>query len=1832
MTRALKYKPIIFLAVCLLALGGLKPGDAFGIDTCATGVAIPPFLAAGVDPNLLLVIDNSASMLDLAYVDSVSTCFDESYTNSATYAGYFGWDEWYRYDFTNDEFDLRSDAAAFCAAGTTEYTSPFLCVDGTITTTDGEDELTAVTEIVMKGNLINWMATSKLDIQKKILTGGKYIDTDDQLKLESRGCGDRRFVKKVPVTYGAATHYMTFGVRPPRPPVFPTWENDQPYTVGTIVSDAGGILYKATVVTDVSSGTGPLDDDNIDWDEYWATRWHNGTTYTVGQLVTDPSKNNTVDEGRIYMAKAVKSGGVWVSTAGSSATASGTGVDDDANITWETYDLTHIEIYAGNVDGFDNEACQDAVELLNSSNPSQGTLMNLIDACMETQRAGGASGSADANNAFNHGIHNCWYIVKHGEWQSGSGPETSMKNACEAIYEAGIDPWELTPDNRAYVCYGQNDGDPANDPSDDVGYVGRCWLPGSGGGGLYTGYWWCSNLSKSYPDECELANQQEYMWLDAPPPGGNPPPDYAKLTFYADGTVVLDNYNNPWYANGDATSSSANKLEDDDGVDWVAYGIPAGWTATDEGYGLWNPGEADHGTLPGTGTLDDCIRFAMADFCSGMEVPEVIDPSDQVGASTGDTSVTWGLPAILTDSGLVAQLNEPIAVMQGFISKSTAPAGLVQEFADDIRMGVMIFNSTGSDSECDATDPFVLYNCTDPNNKDGGRVITEIGQSVAHTTGLVRSINDIKALSWTPLAEAYYNAIGYYIQDPTVRLNADDFPTGPGHDPIIAWCEDNNVLMITEGASTADKSPTVGTWVKPDRDDPDSDDSVDCGTLNGSTLLDDLTYYAKHSSTLHITQMIGYENIAHDKQNITTHIVAAGSLRDLGDTECSPSDLLTEAATEGGTTLYAATNPAELETALRDAFSSIRSGAAAGSAASVISSSRGGEGATYQAIFWPMIEFSGGSVEWTGEVHALFVDSQGNLYEDTNHDLTLDTTTDLRVIFYFDEPAGVTKACRNGTINADGTCNGTVVGMAQVNYLWSAAKWLSEITPTATSAGTDILTNRVLVSGATTNYISNSKKRFIFTWNDLDNDGVVDGSFTSGGEIMDFDTKDWTAITVNPANNRAPVWHDFAVETYASTSDSSDEVNNIVKWIRGLDQAGMRSRQIPYDFTPDVAPPAETVTWRVGDVIYATPTSVSSPAEGFHFLYRDLSYTAFVSQYKKRRHVVYYGGNDGMLHAVNGGFYDDINKRFCLDGSCVNNASASPALGAELWAYVPYNLLPHLKCLTDPLYRHKYYVDQRVRVFDVRIFDDADVDHPNGWGTILVAAMRFGGAKIRPGELDLNGDSSVDYAYDNREFTSAYMVFDITNPEKPPELLGEVTRTTEQLAGLDKYVDLGFTTVIPTVVTMKGTPGGIQSDHKWYLLLGSGPTSLDGSSDQSAKLAVLPLEGLAATPHSALRIQDTAPTVANGETGTFASPAGNDFVSDMIAVDFEIEENYMADVVYFGLVQGTWGSWSGGLIRLITRDLDITGDQRPTLPHEWGSLNGGSNPTPLIWTDQPITAAATAGYDGRFYWIYFGSGRFLDDNDRTHVASNAQTQAFYGIKEPMTFLPDGWECEGTFTWAEVEFAPTGGDPALRDPGEHGLTRVDQILVQQSSLASAATLSCIGGGTACLPTEIDPNFYFSNLLNHIAGTGNGCMAGSTYGTDGWYKNFLEPRERNLGQATLLGGLLTYTTYQPYDDACQPEGLGFLYGVYYQTGTPFYIPVFISENQGVDASGNVIDKVALGRGLATTPNIHVGKHEGSKAFAQTSTGAIIEIPQPNLPLKGYKSGKAGWGEIK
>ena len=77
-----------------------------------------------------------------------------------------------------------------------------------------------------------------------------------------------------------------------------------------------------------------------------------------------------------------------------------------------------------------------------------------------------------------------------------------------------------------------------------------------------------------------------------------------------------------------------------------------------------------------------------------------------------------------------------------------------------------------------------------------------------------------------------YNAIGYYQNNDSRELHDDDFDES--YNPVEYICQDNNVLIITEGASTMDQASAVETFVgTAGQNDTDSEDGADCGALSG---------------------------------------------------------------------------------------------------------------------------------------------------------------------------------------------------------------------------------------------------------------------------------------------------------------------------------------------------------------------------------------------------------------------------------------------------------------------------------------------------------------------------------------------------------------------------------------------------------------------------------------------------------------------------------------------------------------------------------------------------------------------------------------------------------------------------------------------------------------------------------------------------------------------------------------------------------------------------------------------------------------------------------------
>lgn len=174
-------------------------------------------------------------------------------------------------------------------------------------------------------------------------------------------------------------------------------------------------------------------------------------------------------------------------------------------------------------------------------------------------------------------------------------------------------------------------------------------------------------------------------------------------------------------------------------------------------------------------------------------------------------------------------------------------------------------------------------------------------------------------------------------------------------------------------------------------------------------------------------------------------------------------------------------------------------------------------------------------------------------------------------------------------------------------------------------------------------------------------------------------------------------WNDLTTDqqkylSYNSAGIFDDLGEERLQWLRG-DTSNERR------FGGDFRNRPVTV---MGDVVNSDPYYVGTPDFGYNVLpgVEGTSYTAFRNHpdYLGRQRMLYFGANDGMLHAINAD------------------------TGQERFTYIPNALYEHLSALTSPDYDHRYYVDGSPRVGDAYIGGQ--------WRTVLIGGLGAGGRSI----------------------------------------------------------------------------------------------------------------------------------------------------------------------------------------------------------------------------------------------------------------------------------------------------------------------------------------------------------------------------------------------------------------------------------------------------------------------------------------------------------------------
>lgn len=1584
----MKTKFAIITGVPLLAVLLAFSGPACAADTMNDYSITPPFIQESIKPNMLFMIDNSASMYDLTYVDegrktcsgtgaacsknsdcpngeTCSTflrqpyyCYDQTYKSSKTYIGNFEPAKFYQYSFSNQQFEELS-AFSCTATGTQEKKE----ITGTLCVLYANTSPYAVSTFIATGNYLNWLTASKFDVQKKILTGGKYVGT--QILSESRGCVGQSFIKEAnagdfvnyssPETNNANTSLgITFGVR------------------------------------------GPYD---------------------------------------LYNRSAPSPGG-----------------------------QTYIDIYKGNYNQAD---CQDAVYQLQYG--GNADIKKSVEACLNFSSGGTQTAVTKTKVAFQQSMQACWQY-RNGK-DIGTDDINTVKNQCTDIY-AGYATCSNNPDQ---VC------------TTDA----NC---GSGNTCMY-------GPAAIVPGNPALLCSSDYE---------------GQYYFISSGSGICQKKNQPDM--GPCTSDS-----DCSGGYKCVGAAGSGWSLK-------------------AGVTESQMIQTHRDFCNNLMVPNVVDPTD----APSDTALYDNLPAIISGIGVEAQLNQPIATLSTKVRKTTEPQGLVQNFDGLIRMGLMSFNFLGSATESGTVTGFPVTKvcstdttkvCTSDidcpssgtcsaatsgtQNKDGASVLHYIGYGHCSTTtttpcatkancpsgekcisdgvgshatagSLVKAIDDLKAASWTPFAESFYNAIGYFgkaSSDSTgktsrtdLRINAADF--SDTLNPSEYYCQNNNILLISDGMSTADRNTAVDNLAKLYTAAGGSTSwTASCPQYAGSVNLDNLAWIARNRNINSFSTSTASTATPQQKNEfIKTYVVFNGASNGLSG-ECNSETLMTNTATKGGTAIYKAEDPQALAANLTAALREIAAGSASGTAASIVSN-RGQSGANLiTAIFYPEKDFGKDSsgneqkLAWIGDMqnYWYYFDpyiANSTIREDTNGDGILDLKDDYRIDFIFDDSTSKTLVKR---YQDDGLGTYTLINQVEPDAL--KALW---------KAGVELYKRDLTVSPY--------RKLLI----------------NKGGSLF-------TLTTGQFANLTSTLWTD--IKDYLNVADDTTAAN-VMKYIYGFDVSGYRKRTVSgyAGLTTANAATGEGV-WKLGDVVTSTPKVQSDrPLSGYHFDYGDSSYESFIqSNDYAGRGMVYVGANDGALHAIN------LGKVSSLSGGTKKAQLTGSGLGTEEWAFVPANALPYLKYFTEPNYTHLYYVDTTTLVLDASIHKPSSctaTDYWNcdrktatssgnlnlsdtSWRTVLIGSMGLGGASRAADATCTNcvkAPRNVD-GFKEHGLSSVFAL-NVTDP-KNPAMMWEFS-----------HPDLGYTTSEPAIVRINGkmdssTDPDSGKNGRWFAVFASGPTGpIDatshqfmGKSDKTLKFFVLDIN--ASPPfveNSNYWIIDTlsdGSQIADAFGGSLASNAIDTDKNNRFSSGF-----YSTDVVYAGYVKPKTESgvttWTdGGLLRLLTKE-----DSNPA---NWVVSK-------VIDGVGPVTASIEKLYDdydkqsGKpVLWLYFGSGRYFFKNTADGIDSADNQMVLYGVKDP---------CYSTATGASKDMdAACTASVSIAD------------LTNQSS--NTPNDSLVTGKTAGWYINLD---------------GTGTYGGREYKAE---RVITTPSVRT-------NGLLQFTTFKPTADICGFGGETLFWLLDYATG--------------------------------------------------------------------------------
>ncbi len=318
------------------------------------------------------------------------------------------------------------------------------------------------------------------------------------------------------------------------------------------------------------------------------------------------------------------------------------------------------------------------------------------------------------------------------------------------------------------------------------------------------------------------------------------------------------------------------------------------------------------------------------------------------------------------------------------------------------------------------------------------------------------------------------------------------------------------------------------------------------------------------------------------------------------------------------------------------------------------------------------------------------------------------------------------------------------------------------------------------------------------------------------------------ACTINSSLSATPFASSNASITQSALGAAdATEKNNIINWVRGEDNMDEDGDTVTNEVRPSIH----------GDVLHSQPAVINYNRNGDD---NDV--------------IIYYGSNDGVFHAVQGG------------------KLANATTGDELWGFVPQEFFGKLKRLrdntpkiwttstpTNP--RRDYFVDGPIGVYQYDANDDGTLDYNDGDKVYIYPSMRRGGRLL--------------YALD---------VSDPTNPK----LLWKKDNTSTG------YGELGQTWSLPHVANIN-----LNGSSTPVLIMGAG---YDAAAED-AEPATVDTMGRGIMVINALNgqvIWQAGPSPAGATYNKTVAAMTYSIPSDIATLDRDRDANNYADLLYVG--------------------------------------------------------------------------------------------------------------------------------------------------------------------------------------------------------------------------------------------------------------------------------------------------------------------------------------------